>query len=66
MFLMRADPLRGQVGRGWALESEARVFWAPCNGIEPIGECHCTGPKGSHEGPKGSKGTLRHDFQANL
>jgi hypothetical protein len=22
MFLMRADPLRGQVGGGWALETE--------------------------------------------
>jgi hypothetical protein len=26
MFLMRADPLRGQVGGGWALEIEN--FWA--------------------------------------
>jgi hypothetical protein len=42
MFLMRADPLRGQVGRGWALEIEtflgplkwhravmARAIWGP-------------------------------------
>jgi hypothetical protein len=27
MFLMRPDPLRGQVGGGWALER--RLFWAP-------------------------------------
>ncbi len=27
MFLMHADPLRGQVGRGWALEIE--VFLSP-------------------------------------
>jgi hypothetical protein len=26
MFLMRADPLRGQVGGGWTLEIES--FWA--------------------------------------
>jgi hypothetical protein len=26
MFLMRADPLQGQVGGGWALEIES--FWA--------------------------------------
>ncbi len=28
MFLMRADPLRGQVGGGWALEIE------PCENSE--------------------------------
>ncbi len=28
MFLMRADPLRGQVGGGWALEIE--TFLGPC------------------------------------
>ncbi len=31
MFLMRADPLRGQVGGGWAQEIE--TFWALWNGI---------------------------------
>ncbi len=48
-FLMRADPLRGQVGEGWALEIES--FWALWNDIEPISECHL-GPKklfGLHE-----------------
>jgi hypothetical protein len=40
MFLMRADPLRGQVGGGWALEIESLLG----HGIEPIGECHL-GPK---------------------
>jgi hypothetical protein len=36
MFLMRAAPLRGQVGPG------NREFVGPCelNGLEPIGECH--------------------------
>jgi hypothetical protein len=34
MFWMHADPLRGQVGEGWALE------------IETLGECHL-GPKKS-------------------
>ncbi len=28
MFLMRADPLRWQLGGGWALESE--TFFVPC------------------------------------
>ena len=28
MFLMRVDPLRGQVGGGWALEIES--FFGPC------------------------------------
>ncbi len=44
MFLMRADPLRGQVGGGGALEIE--TFWALRNGIKPLGECHL-GPKKS-------------------
>jgi hypothetical protein len=26
-YLMRADPLRGQVGGGWALE--IKTFWGP-------------------------------------
>jgi len=39
MFLMRADPLRGQVGGGWSL-GKSRVFWVMWYGIEPIGECH--------------------------
>jgi hypothetical protein len=38
MFLMLADPLRGQAGRGWALEND--FFGALGNGIEPLGECH--------------------------
>jgi hypothetical protein len=42
MFWMRAYPLRGEVGGGWALEFES--FWVLGNGIEPIGECHL-GPK---------------------
>ncbi len=42
MFLMPADPLRRQVGGGWALEIKS--FWALWNGIEPIGERHL-GPK---------------------
>ncbi len=42
MFWMRAYPLRGQVGGGWALEFEN--FWALWNGIELIGERHL-GPK---------------------
>ena len=42
MLLMWANPLRGQVGGGWALEIE--TFWALWNGIEAIGECHL-GPK---------------------
>ncbi len=42
MFLMRADPLQGQVGGGWALEIE--TFWALWNGIEPLGVFHL-GPK---------------------
>ncbi len=41
-FLMREDPLRGQVGGGWAMEIE--TFLGPVNGIEPLGECHL-GPK---------------------
>jgi hypothetical protein len=42
MFWLRAYPLRGQVGGGWALEIES--FLGPGNGIELIGECHL-GPK---------------------
>ncbi len=38
MFWMRADPLRGQVGGGWALEID--TFWALWNAIDPLGECH--------------------------
>jgi hypothetical protein len=34
MLLMGANPLRGQVGRGWSLEIE--TFWALWNGIEPL------------------------------
>ena len=33
MFWMRAYPLLGQVGEGWALEFES--FWALWNGIDP-------------------------------
>ncbi len=42
IFWLRAYPLQGEVGGGWAWNS--RVFWALWNGIEPIGECHL-GPK---------------------
>jgi hypothetical protein len=47
MFWMRAYPLRGQVGEGWALEIESflgPVKWL--NGIELLVECHL-GPKNS-------------------
>ncbi len=36
MVLMRADPIRGQVVGGRALEIE--TFLGP--GVEPLGECH--------------------------
>ncbi len=42
MFWMRAYPLRGEVGEGWALEFSS--FLALWNNSEPIGECHW-GPK---------------------
>jgi hypothetical protein len=43
MFLMRADPLRGQVGGSWSLEIES--FWGPMIWYQAdIGECHL-GPK---------------------
>jgi hypothetical protein len=42
MILLRADPLCGQVGGGWALEIE--TFLGPEKWHEPIGECHL-GPK---------------------
>ncbi len=41
-MLMWADPLRGQVGGVWALETS--IFWAP-NGTRLKGRCHFTGPK---------------------
>jgi hypothetical protein len=44
MLLMWANPLRGQVGGGWALEIE--TFLALGNGIELLGDCHL-GPKKS-------------------
>ncbi len=40
MFLMRADPLRGQVGGGWALEIESLlgpVKWHRANRRVPFG-----------------------------
>jgi hypothetical protein len=43
LFWMRAYPLLGQVGGGWALEFKS-FFCSLLNGIEPIGECHL-GPK---------------------
>jgi hypothetical protein len=43
MFLMRADPLRGQVGGRWALEIKS-LLGAVNFGIEPIVLCHL-GPK---------------------
>jgi hypothetical protein len=42
MFLMCADPLRGQVGGSWALEIE--TFWAP-NGTRLMARCHFTETK---------------------
>jgi hypothetical protein len=36
MVLMWADPIRGQVGGGWALKFH--TFWALRNGIKPLGE----------------------------
>ncbi len=42
MFLMRADPLRGQARGGWALE--IKIILGLWNGIEAIGKCHL-GPK---------------------
>ncbi len=41
MCLMRTDPLRGQVGGGWAL-------W---NGIKLLGECHLGPKKSRYPGP---------------
>ncbi len=38
MFLMRADTLHGQVGRGWALETES--FLGPVKWHRADGECH--------------------------
>jgi hypothetical protein len=38
MLLMWTNPLPGQVGGGWALET--RFFGPLWNGIEPSGECH--------------------------
>jgi hypothetical protein len=48
MFWMRAYPLRGQVGRCWALKIDS--FLGPVKWHEPKGECHlgpkkCTRPK---------------------
>jgi hypothetical protein len=44
MFLVRADPLRGQqVGGGWALEIS--TFLGPKNGTRLSARCHFTGPK---------------------
>jgi hypothetical protein len=40
MFLMCADPLRGQVGGGRALEIEFVLGPVKRNGIEPLGERH--------------------------
>ncbi len=43
MFLMQADPLRGQVGGGWALEIETfRALW----------NCHKPLKGEGHFGPK--------------
>ena len=42
MFWMRAYPLQGQVGGGWALEFES--FLGPVKWHEPLGKCHL-GPK---------------------
>ncbi len=38
MLLIRANPVRRQVGGGLALEIQ--TFWALLNVIEPLGECH--------------------------
>ncbi len=65
MFLVRADPLRGQVGGGWALEIETilgpdmatselgprnRDFFGPWNGNEGI-ERHLAPKKSRFPGP---------------
>ncbi len=42
MFLVRADPLRGQVGGGWALEIES--FFGPVKWHRADRECNL-GPK---------------------
>jgi hypothetical protein len=56
MFLMRANPLRGQVGWGWALEMDTflgPVIWPRAVGRVPFGtqvmdfpssKALCTGP----------------------
>ncbi len=43
MILMQADPIRGQVGGGWALKSI--LFWALWNGIKPLGEVQLVSKK---------------------
>jgi hypothetical protein len=42
MFWLHADPLRGQVGGGWALEIE--TFLGPVKWLMMLSECHL-GPK---------------------
>ena len=49
MLLMRANPLLGQMGGGWALEIS--TFGAP-NRARLTYRCHFTGPKKSSTGPK--------------
>jgi hypothetical protein len=46
MFLMRAALQTHYEGK-WEVVGpwNSRVFWALWNGIEPIGDCHFTGPK---------------------
>jgi hypothetical protein len=46
MLLMRANPLLGQLGGGWALEIETLLGPVGPVGIERLGECHL-GPKKS-------------------
>jgi hypothetical protein len=43
MLLMLENPLRGQVGGGWAKEIST-FFWAP-NGTRLTAQCHFTRPK---------------------
>jgi hypothetical protein len=49
MLLMQANPLRGHVGGGWALEIE--TFWSLLNDIEPLGECNLAEKSRDFQGP---------------
>ncbi len=40
MFWMRAYPLRGEVGRGWALKFSSFLGPVKWHRADPIGDCH--------------------------